>query len=589
MSASEHRSNWQWWFGALVAVAAFGFGAVGLWQYESSIENGVQPDILSIFYHTLQLFILHAPHLDHPLPWQLHVGRFLAAGFFFAAAAKAFQKIFRDEVLLIRLWLPRRHKHVVVCGLGNLGLRLALAARLHGHFVVAIEKHPSSDAVDQARAKGVLVLEGDVREPDQLRRTHIKRAEILVAACDEDSANVAVASIAGRLAQRWQTQITCHLWIRDDALRNLLSQEGLFTHEDSRYRVNSSDLELEATAARQAFRLYPLDFEPIHNDDDTLVHLIVIGFGKMGQRLVRQAARVGHFANEVGKSKKRLRITVVSDQPETTWSNFQLQVQNLGQVCDAEYLQRNPGDVGFAAAMAALGPTTRSENRLVTYAVSLNENEAQADYANLRLGLELSKITSQDATQVLIRQNSGTGYSSLFPTAGRGNALSDDIHAFGMEDDVFGWDEIFREDQIAQALHNKYLDENKDKKLPDWYNLRPEFKDSNRQAADHISIKLRAIGYESAKLRFRKRIKQFDHSQIDLLARMEHARWCAERYLAGWKYGKPTDPANKINECLVRWEELGENDKRKDWDQIVAIPKILKDAGLGIYPVENKK
>lgn len=74
---------------------------------------------------------------------------------------------------------------------------------------------------------------------------------------------------------------------------------------------------------------------------------------------------------------------------------------------------------------------------------------------------------------------------------------------------------------------------------------------------------------------------------MDLLSRMEHARWCAERYLAGWKYGTPTDRTNKVNECLVSWEQLGEKDKKKDWDQISAIPKILKSVGLGIYPMEN--
>src|SRR5436853_4277299 len=96
-SASEHRSSWQWWFGALTLVTAFAFGAYGLWQHECAQEHEGQPDAVSVIYHTLQLFILHAPHLEGHVPWQLHVGRLLAAGLLFAAAGKAFVQIFRDE------------------------------------------------------------------------------------------------------------------------------------------------------------------------------------------------------------------------------------------------------------------------------------------------------------------------------------------------------------------------------------------------------------------------------------------------------------------------------------------------------------
>jgi hypothetical protein len=87
LSEAEHRSSWQGWLGALVAIIAFAFGAIGLWHYEA--QHSGHPDVVSVFYHTLQLFILHAPHLEHATPWPLHVGRLLAAGLVFAAAGKA--------------------------------------------------------------------------------------------------------------------------------------------------------------------------------------------------------------------------------------------------------------------------------------------------------------------------------------------------------------------------------------------------------------------------------------------------------------------------------------------------------------------
>ena len=47
--------------------------------------------------------------------------------------------------------------------------------------------------------------------------------------------------------------------------------------------------------------------------------------------------------------------------------------------------------------------------------------------------------------------------------------------------------------------------------------------------------------------------------------------------------GKPTDRERQINECLVSWDQLDEKDKKKDWNQIEAIPKILQSVGRGIY------
>ncbi|MEK6409088.1 MAG: NAD-binding protein [Acidobacteriota bacterium] len=589
---SEHRSDWQWRIGLLVAATAFAFGAFGLWEYESAAEHGAHPDAVSVFYHTLQLFILHAPHLEHPMPWQLHVGRMLAAGLFFAAAGKAFVKVFRDELLLVRLWLPWRRGHVVVCGLGDLGLRLALDGRKRRRFVVAIEKHSAPGASERARACGVLVIEGDARDPAQLRRARVERAEFLVAACPDDHTNVAVASIAGQFAQpeKRRTPLVCRLLIRDPELRAIVSDEALFPHTGGGYRVNFSDLDLEDTAARQALRRYPLDFES-QQDDQTAVHLVVIGFGQIGKSLALQAARIGHFANEVGNHEMQLRITVADTDPRR-WNGFASRYKNLQKVCAADFSAHKLGDAGFISALAALSPAAGSRHALVTYAICIEgeDEHNNCDRTNLRLGLELSKLLAGRPARVLIHQTSSGGFASLFPNQGRGSGLSKNIHAFGMEEGVYTWDVLLHEseDDLAKAVHENYQATSGEAGVPRWGELPEHFKESNRQAADHIPIKLRALGYVDRPLDERtERIGRFDEKQMELLAKMEHARWCAERFLAGWEYGKPTARELKINESLVLWNELKEKDRKKDWNQINAIPEILRLVGRGIYRKED--
>ena len=180
-SIDERPPRWQLWLAVLAGVGVFLFGAVGYWRYESRLHPGAYPDLLSVLYHTAQLLVLHAPHLTHDVPWELHVARLLGVAFVFAAGLLAAWKLFRQEWLTFRLWLPWRRDHVVICGLGDLGLRLAIEGRRKGKFIVAIENQGNRSAPDQARANGVLVIEGDACDALVLRRARVGRVEFVVA------------------------------------------------------------------------------------------------------------------------------------------------------------------------------------------------------------------------------------------------------------------------------------------------------------------------------------------------------------------------------------------------------------------------
>jgi len=152
-----------------------------------------------------------------------------------------------------------------------------------------------------------------------------------------------------------------------------------------------------------------------------------------------------------------------------------------------------------------------------------------------------------------------------------------------MVEDIFSWDVLLREsqDMLAQQLHMAYQELNPAAK--DWQDLSEDFRDSNRQAADHIPIKLRALGYHLEKGTRPGRINQFETKNKEVLARMEHARFCAERWLAGWTCGPQTIREKKINRTLVKWDDLPPDERLKDHGQINAIPNALYKMGLGIY------
>src|ERR1041385_5816267 len=217
-AAAEPQSSWHQWLLVTFTLVTLVFGFWGYWEYETkqdrthSAENKSptdqtnQPNAFSVAYHTGQLLIAHGAHLEREIPWQLHVGRLAGVALLFTAALIAFLKFFREEMLLFRLRLPWRWGHVVICGLGDLGVRLALDGRklCPRKFIVAIEKHADPTTLELARKHGVLVFAADACDISQLRKACVHRAEFIVAACDDDKVNVAVASLAGDLVKSGQ-------------------------------------------------------------------------------------------------------------------------------------------------------------------------------------------------------------------------------------------------------------------------------------------------------------------------------------------------------------------------------------------------
>ncbi len=95
--------------------------------------------------------------------------------------------------------VPRRD-HVVVVGLGQVGLRLCLLLRELRVPVVAIEANPDHDYVLRAKHYGIPVLIGRGTSRHLLERLSLQRARALVATTSDEVQNIAIAVTA--LGQR---------------------------------------------------------------------------------------------------------------------------------------------------------------------------------------------------------------------------------------------------------------------------------------------------------------------------------------------------------------------------------------------------
>ena len=147
-------------------------------------------------------------------------------------------------------------------------------------------------------------------------------------------------------------------------------------------------------------------------------------------------------------------------------------------------------------------------------------------------------------------------------------------------------------DTIGQMIHREYLEmmnenskkDSTQKNLFDWEELPENLKESNREQADHILNKLKAVGYEIRKATAKKpKIISFTEEEVEFLSEMEHGRWNVERLRDGWKYGIVKDVSRKISPYLLPWEKLSEEVKEYDRDAVRKIPKNLTEIGLEIF------
>ena len=113
------------------------------------------------------------------------------------------------------------------------------------------------------------------------------------------------------------------------------------------------------------------------------------------------------------------------------------------------------------------------------------------------------------------------------------------------------------------------VEETEENKEEEWRKLDAFTRYSNISAADYHEVRLgmlRAMGEPAD-------AKEMPAECLELLAQLEHIRWCRYHYWNNWRYGVPGDGRRKdagrrIHADLIPDEELGDGEKEKDRENI---------------------
>jgi hypothetical protein len=293
---------------------------------------------------------------------------------------------------------------------------------------------------------------------------------------------------------------------------------------------------------------------------------------------------MGHFANG-----KKLRISVIDRTADRHREHFLFHYPMLEKdtICDLKFHQ---DEAQSLTTRKLIEDWTAEKNTLLHLFVCLDENASAVE-----VGLRLQEmLANRSDCNLCVRVKTRSSLANILESSPR---IGPQIRAFGMLEDTC-CDRAFRQEfngPVARALHAGYRAdlekwraagekiEQKPAEVP-WDELADSFKESNRQAADHIAIKARALGFHIGDLKDGLNpILTLNREQKRILAPMEHARWCAERWLAGWTHSDVRDDARYLHPDLVSWQNLKDTERRIDHAQIEQFAEALAANGQRIF------
>jgi len=149
------------------------------------------------------MLVLANPTLEFPDRWYAQVLFFATPLVGLCAIADSLVRlgylIFTSKRKLQEWWIMEAstlRNHVVVCGLGRVGYRVARQLRALGESVVAIERNRECCFAEEMLAEGIPVIFGETRLRATLEKANLAAARAVILATDDDLANLDAALTA---------------------------------------------------------------------------------------------------------------------------------------------------------------------------------------------------------------------------------------------------------------------------------------------------------------------------------------------------------------------------------------------------------
>lgn len=515
-------------------VVSLVLGYIGFQIHTAAAHHPIS--ILNNCYLTLQLFTSASGNVSK-MNWALQIARFTAP--FAPAGALIWVIVFSVREHYHRIKLRWTKDHVVICGLGRNGPQLVREFLNQGYQVVAVEINPQNGHIRGCFEDGANIVIGDASSEAVLRRAHVTHAKHLIAVAGDDGVN---AKIAGQMVNILKDskivgRLTCHFHIVNFHLYGLVKDNNLAqakseTLSYSLFNIyqNSARLLFQKHLVRDPGRLADEQYQP---------HLIIISLGDMGEAILVQAAKIGHFT-----PTKSLHITVVDKSAGALLKQILHRHPGLQQVCKIDTIDADVTDHERQSEIARLA-CDKNSPAVIAFCFG-------NDYLNLTCALEMSKLISNEEVTLLVRINRHAGYGTLIEQE-MSTAQSPPrcaIYPFGWVESTSTSETLLAGslDAIAGQLYRNDKPDGSE-----WKAISEQEKDIYRQRADHIYVKLMMIGRTVGK----DQSGSFDtitEGEIKVMADAEIARRAAEEKLRMSRSGNNSQgqPTHQVTEADMK-------------------------------------
>jgi hypothetical protein len=402
-----------------------------------------------------------------------------------------------------------------------------------------------------------------------LRAARVDRARYLVGVCGGDDVNAELPERARELPRR--EVLTAAIHLVNPELCDLLA-EGQLSHG----RSDQVRLEFFNVFERGA-QAWLAEHPPFRSGRRQLV---VVGLGDLGRALAVGSARAWLAANPEHRDLPRLvLIDRVARQKARLLSS---RYPQLNDVCELVSLQIEIESEAFEEAVF-LDPAPSA-----VY-ISIGD-----DSQGLAAGLALARHLRGRDVPIVVRTSHRNALRGL--TGG-----FEQIHPFALLERTCTADTLLdgtRNETLARAIHQEYVhkqqaDGNSPATNPSmvpWEALPESLRESNRRQADDIPVKLTAIGCALARrAKWKAPLLELSPDEVELLARMEHDRWRAERAVEGWSYRPGAkDASRRTTPWLIPWDAMPEAQREYDRNTVRNLPRFLAEVGLTMYHVADR-
>ena len=584
--------SWVWVPG--LTIVSFVLGCHGL--------SVLKPDgsLWDHLYRTMALFVMEDGGVgESSMTWSFNVARFLAPITLTLAAIFAFLEIFRVrlERLLLRFF---QKDHVVLCGLGAGSLQLARdfkqlqprmdSGSLHmvepAKSIVIIDNEQESSLLEAAEAEQITVLRGSAHGTELLKAARVDRAAYVLMLCEKDDDNIRGAmevfrihEDAARGGHARPLELGVH--IHDDALRERFMEHKIFRNQEDAVEVKV--FSAPDTVARLLLRKHPLEVDAAGGQAER-AHLLVVGFDGLGQAIAREALFTSHYAN-----LQKLKLTVVDRGLKEGEALFRYRYPGLEHVCEVTFQECEVNSANFDQLEILNQQPPKGEK--LTVALCLGD-----DMLNFSTALKISSLVKShdagDSVKILFKAHDNRGVARLLYIPGNApSSQSPPIIPFGMAEEECNFQTVIApgREEIAREMHTRYFEGFMARgekagawaSLVEWPDLPAYLQDSNRWQFEHLHVKIRLVDPRFADPKFADgdlatyaaKVSNDEFQALlephkKTMSRMEHDRWCAEKWLTGWEYDIKRDDDKKLHPDLVPFDELPRDIQQLDADTV---------------------